>query len=98
MDAGDPHMETAMKTVFRLALGGAAALVGIACADLGTIPSVTGSLAAFQSVPAGFSSTNSTFASGGDLGEAFQPHRGDGSFDDRGRGGEGRGPGEHGGR
>jgi hypothetical protein len=96
-------METAMKSVLRVAFGGAAALVGIACADLGTRPSVTGSLAAFESVPAGFSSTNSTFAAEGDLGDAFQPHRGDGSFDDHGRGeaglgGDRRGPGGPGGR
>jgi hypothetical protein len=88
-----------MKSVLRLAVGGAAALVGIACADMGTTPAaVTGSLAAFESVPAGFSSTSSTFAAGGDLGDAFQPHSGDGSFDDhRGPGGMG-GPGDHGGR
>lgn len=85
-----------MKTVLRLAVGGAAALVGVACTDLGTPSSaVTGSLAAFESVPAGFSSTNSTFSAGGDLGDAFQPHRGDGSFEDHGGPG---GPGEHGGR
>jgi hypothetical protein len=72
-----------MKTVLRFAVGGAAALVGIACADLGTLPSATGSLAAFESVPAGFSSTSSTFDASGDLGDAFQPHRGDGSFEDR---------------
>lgn len=86
-----------MKTALRLAVGGAAALMGVACADLGTPnAAVTGSLAAFESVPAGFSSTNSTFAAGGDLDDAFQPHRGDGSFDDHGgreERGEHRGPG-----
>jgi hypothetical protein len=81
-----------MKTVLRLAVGGAAVLAGSACVDMGTPSSaVTGSLAAFESVPAGFSSTNSTFAAGGDLGDAFQPHRGDGSFDGRGPGGPGGG-------
>jgi hypothetical protein len=83
-DRRDPHMETAMKTVLRLAVGSAAALVGLACADVGTTPSAAGSLAVFQSVPAGFSATSNTFSSSGDLGEAFQPHLGDGSFDDRG--------------
>jgi hypothetical protein len=80
-----------MKAVLRLAVGAVAALVGIACADMGTPSAATGALAAFESVPAGFSSTNSTFAAGGDLGDAFQPHRGDGSFDDRGPGGPGGG-------
>jgi hypothetical protein len=97
--AGDLHMETAMKTVLRLAAAGAAALVGIACADLGTVPSAIGSSAAFESVPAGFSSTSSTFDASGDLDDAFQPHRGDGSFEDRGAGGDdhgGRGRGDHG--
>lgn len=85
-------METAMKTVLRVAIGGAAALVGIACADMGTTPSaVFGSVAAFQSVPAGFSSTSSTFSSAGDLGGAFLPRKG-ASFNDR------DGKGDHGGR
>ncbi len=86
-----------MNTVIRLALGAAAAVTAAACTDFGT-PSAaaTGSLAAFQSVPAGFSSTSSSFAAEGDLGDAFQPHRGDGSFDDRGPGGPGGGGGDHG--
>ena len=85
-----------MRRTLRLALSGAAAMVGIACVDMGTTPAaVGGALAAFESVPAGFSSTNSTFAAAGDLGDAFQPHRGDGSFDEHGGGGRGdhRGPG-----
>lgn len=87
-----------MKTIVRLAVGGAAALLGIACADMGTPSSaVTGSLAAFESVPAGFSSTNSTFSASGDLGDAFQPHRGDGSFDDHDGPGALGGRDEHGG-
>ncbi len=62
-----------MNTVIRLALGAAAAVTAAACTDFGT-PSAaaTGSLAAFQSVPAGFSSTSSSFAAEGDLGDAFQ--------------------------
>ena len=73
-----------MKTVLRMATGAAAVVLGAACAEIGT-PSadLTGAMAAFESVPAGFSSTSSTFAAGGDLGDAFQPHRGDGSFEDR---------------
>jgi hypothetical protein len=60
---------------------------------------VAGAVAAFQSVPAGFSATSNSFDAGGDLDDAFQPRRGDGSFDDdfgmndrRG----GHGPGRHG--
>ena len=103
MQAGErtpeiPYMETAMKSVLRLALGCAATLVGVACVDMGTTPLASGSLAAFESVPAGFSSTSSTFSPAGDLGDAFHPHSGDGSFDDHGHGPGGPGgPGDHGG-
>jgi hypothetical protein len=84
-----------MKNILRLAAGAAAALIGAACAEIAT-PSadVAGAVSAFESVPAGFSSTSSSFAAEGDLDEAFQPHRGDGSFEDHGgRGGRGRGRG-----
>jgi len=88
-----------MKKILRLAVVGGGALIGVGCADMGTNSALNGALAAFESVPAGFSSTNSTFAAGGDLGDAFLPHRGDGSFGEhRGPGGrEGRG-GREGGR
>src|SRR4051812_2970714 len=96
-----------MKRVLRLSIGAAVAVFGAACADNGTTPSadLAGAVGAFQSVPAGFSSTSSSFDAAGDLDDAFQPHRGDGTFedraggrgDDRGRGRGGRG-GEHGGR
>jgi hypothetical protein len=85
-----------MKTILRVAAG-ATVLLGAACAEMGTSSeSLSGALAAFESVPAGFSSTSSTFAPEGDLGDAFHPRRGDGSFDARGKrpGGPGdRGPG-----
>lgn len=100
-----------MKTVLRLTVGAAVAVLGAACVDNGTTPSadLAGAVGAFQSVPAGFSSTSSSFDASGDLDDAFQPHRGDGTFgdsvghfgDDHGRGGH-RGPGgpggDHGGR
>src|SRR3954467_600046 len=81
-----------MKNSLRLVAGSATALLAVACADMGTSATTTGSLAAFESVPAGFSSTSSSFAPDGDLGDAFMPHRGDGSFEDRGAD-SGRGPG-----
>src|SRR4051812_7198812 len=98
-------METVMKTALRLTTGAAVAILAAACADVGgtSANSAVGPVAAFESVPAGFSSTSSSFASTGDLGSAFLPRRGDGSFDDdsargpelgddhRGRGGRGRG-------
>ena len=92
-----------MNRILRLTAGAAAAVVASACADIGR-PSadVAGAVAAFESVPAGFSSTSSSFDASGDLNEAFHPHRGDGSFDDdRDHRGRDRGPGggmEHGGR
>lgn len=92
-----------MNRILRLTAGAAAVVVAGACADIGT-PSadVAGAVAAFESVPAGFSSTSSSFDASGDLDEAFHPHRGDGSFDDdREHRGRNRGPGggmEHGGR
>lgn len=93
-----------MKKILLLAASAAVAMLG-ACVD-GTTPSadLAGAVAAFESVPAGFSATSNSFDASGDLDDAFQPHRGDGSFEDRGfddRGGHGgRGPGrdEHGGR
>lgn len=97
-----------MKRILRLSAGAAIALVATACADMGTPSSdVPGAVAAFQSVPAGFSATSSSFDAAGDLDDAFQPHRGDGSFDDDfpgderggGRGGDdrrGRGRDDHG--
>src|ERR1043165_9689581 len=89
MGAGDPHLETAMKNVLRLTICGGAALVGIACAEIGSPTAFAGvSRAAFESVPAGFSSVNSTFDASGDLDGPFMPHVGDGSFDDHGRGGQ----------
>ena len=96
-----------MKNALRISFGLAAAVIGAACAEPGSSPGadVGGAVAAFESVPAGFSATSSSFDAAGDLGEAFHPHRGDGSFDDdtpraehqRGRN---RGPGRdgHGGR
>lgn len=74
-----------MNTALRLAIGSAAALAGIACADLGNpSSSIPGTVASFSSVPAGFSSVSSSFDASGDLGGPFQPHMGDGSFDDHG--------------
>ena len=72
-----------MKRILRLTAGAGAVVIGAACADVGSTPSadVTGAGAAFESVPAGFSSTSNTFDVAGDLGEAFHPKRGDGSFD-----------------
>lgn len=96
-----------MNRVLLVTASAAVAVLGAACADTGTSADAAGAVAAFESVPAGFSSTSSSFDASGDLGEAFQPHRGDGSFEDRGpegfddRGGHGgRGPGRdgHGGR
>lgn len=89
-----------MKTLLRLTAGAAVALLGAACADTGTTPFADPAVAAFESVPAGFSSTSSSFDAAGDLGDAFQPHRGDGSFDERKMDKRRRGPGrgEHGGR
>jgi hypothetical protein len=100
-------METVMKSALRLTAGVAVAIFAAACADVGgtSANGAVGEVAAFESVPAGFSSTSSSFAATGDLGGAFLPHRGDGSFDDdsargpelgddhggRGRGGHGRG-------
>jgi hypothetical protein len=88
-----------MNNILRLGAGAAAVLVGAACADFGTQSAeVAGAVAAFQSVPAGFSATSSSFDAAGDLDDAFHPHRGDGSFDEFGasehRGG--RGPGRRG--
>src|SRR6266849_2168975 len=96
MEAGVSTTEIrTMRTAVRFTIGCGAALIAAACTDFGTPSSaVTGSLAAFQSVPAGFSPTSSSFAAGGDLGDAFQPHRGDGSFDFRGPGGP-AGDGDH---
>jgi hypothetical protein len=72
-----------MKNILRVSAGAAVALVAAACADVGTQSSdVPGAVAAFESVPAGFSATSSSFDAAGDLDDAFQPHRGDGSFDD----------------
>ena len=90
-----------MKNIRSLAACAAAAVIAAACADPGSTPSadLAGSVAAFQSVPAGFSSTSSSFDASGDLDDAFQPHRGDGSFDDDSLGHErrgGRGPGDRG--
>ena len=89
-----------MKKVFRLSASAAVAVIGAACADFGSAPTadVAGALAAFESVPAGFSSTSSSFDAAGDLGEAFHPHRGDGSFDGDARARRGRGRDGHGGR
>lgn len=96
-----------MKTVLRVAIGSAAALLGIACADSGAPSSaLPGTVASFASVPAGFSSVTSSFDASGDLGGPFQPHLGDGSFDDHGglpgfgddhgrHGGRGPGGGDH---
>lgn len=93
-----------MKNILRLSAGAAVALVAAACADFGSTQSadVAGAVAAFQTVPAGFSATSSSFDAAGDLGDAFQPHRGDGSFDDdfgandrRGGRGPGRGGDDH---
>lgn len=81
-----------MKKMLRLTAVAACAVIGAACAEVGTTLSAdAGALAAFESVPAGFSSTSNSFAAEGDLGEAFAPRRGDGSFDDRGRGGRAHG-------
>ena len=89
-----------MKNIIRLSAGAAVALVAAACADFGSSGDVAGAVAAFQSVPAGFSSTSNSFDAAGDLGDAFHPHRGDGSFDDFGPGARGdrgrRGPGREG--
>lgn len=95
-----------MRNILRLSAGAAVAVIAAACADLGSSPSadVAGAVAAFQSVPAGFSATSNSFDATGDLDEPFHPHRGDGSFDDDFGGSErrgGRGPGgrdDHGGR
>ena len=67
-------------------------MIGAACADFGSTPSadLTGAVAAFESVPAGFSSTSNSFDAAGDLGVAFHPHRGDGSFSDTPGAGRGR--------
>jgi len=91
MDAGDPALETAMNTALRLAIGSAAALVGIACADTGPSSAIPGSVASFATVPAGFSSVTSSFDASGDLDGPFLPHLGDGSFDDHGKRGPGLG-------
>ena len=86
-----------MKNILRLSAGATVAVIAAACADFGSSPSadVGGAVAAFQSVPAGFSATSNSFDVAGDLDEPFHPHRGDGSFGDFGgnerRGG--RGPG-----
>src|SRR4051812_8993455 len=80
--AGELALEIAMKTALRLAVGGTAALLGIACADAINPSATTGSLAAFESVPAGFSSASSSFAAQGDLGMPFEPRHGDGLFSD----------------
>jgi hypothetical protein len=92
----ETDMEISMKGIPRLAAAAAAIAMAGACADVGA-PSadVAGALAAFESVPAGFSSTNSSFDAAGDLDQAFHPHRGDGSFDDDANGhrGPNRGPG-----
>jgi hypothetical protein len=95
-----------MNRALRLTAGSAVAILAAACADVGGTSANTtvGAVAAFESVPAGFSSTSSSFASTGELDGAFLPRRGDGSFDDdsmrgpelgddrgrRGRGGPGR--------
>jgi hypothetical protein len=89
-----------MKNLVGWTAGVAVAVIGAACADVGSTPSAdaAGSLAAFESVPAGFSATSSSFDAAGDLDDAFQPRRGDGSSDDdpldndrRGGRGPGRG-------
>ena len=84
-----------MKNILRLSAGAAVALIAAACADFGSTQSadVAGAVAAFQSVPAGFSATNNSFDASGDLDDAFHPHRGDGSFDDDFAGGDRRGGG-----
>ena len=71
-----------MRHFLRLSAGAAVAVIGVACADLGTTADVAGAVAAFESVPAGFSATSNSFDAAGDLGEAFHPHRGEGSFED----------------
>jgi hypothetical protein len=92
-----------MKNLFRLTAAVAVVVTGAACADVGSTPSAdaAGAVAAFESVPAGFSATSSSFDAAGDLDDAFQPHRGDGSFDDDSLDNDrrgGRGPGARGGR
>jgi hypothetical protein len=77
-----------MNNILRLSAGLGVALLAGACVDFGNSPSAdVGAVSAFQSLPAGFSSTSSSFDAAGDLDEPFHPHRGDGSFEDR------RGPG-----
>jgi hypothetical protein len=78
------NLETSMKNILRLIAGAAMAMIAAACADFGSSPAsdVAGAVAAFQSVPAGFSATSNSFDAAGDLDEPFHPHRGDGSFDD----------------
>jgi hypothetical protein len=72
-----------MKYFLRFSASAGVALVAAACADRGSMPAdATGAVAAFESVPAGFSAISSSFDASGDLDEAFHPHRGDGSFDD----------------
>lgn len=85
-----------MKHALRSAALGAVAMLGAGCADVSNPSPITaGSLAAFQSVPAGFSSTSNTFAAEGDLGEAFVPRRGDDAPEGKGqRGGRGGGRGD----
>jgi hypothetical protein len=86
-----------MKNILRLSTGAAVAMIVAACADFGSSPPAdAGALAAFQSVPAGFSATSNSFDAAGDLDEPFHPHRGDGSFDGDAMGGpdgHGRGSG-----
>ena len=88
-----------MNNILRLSAGAAVALAAAACVDSTQSADVAGAVAAFQSVPAGFSATSNSFDASGDLDDAFHPHRGDGSFDDsesrEHRGG--RGPGRDGG-
>ena len=72
-----------MKSILRLSAGAAVAMIASACADFGSSPSadVAGAVAAFQSVPAGFSATSNSFDAVGDLDEPFHPHRGHGRPD-----------------
>ncbi|HET9425786.1 MAG TPA: hypothetical protein VFO55_10475 [Gemmatimonadaceae bacterium] len=89
-----------MNRIPRLAAGVAVIVAGAACAEIGNpSPDMTGATAAFESVPAGFSATSSSFAPEGDFGEAFHPHRGPGSgggMEQRGRRGHDDDRGHHG--
>ena len=88
-----------MKNIITCTAGAAIVLLGAACTDMSATPGadLPGAVAAFETVPAGFSSTSNSFHAAGDLGVAFHPHRGDAGVDSlaaahRGRrGGDGRG-------